>query len=251
MLRLENLNKTFSSNTVALDNFNLEIGAGEFVVILGPSGSGKTTFLRTINGLESLDSGKIYLDGNEITNNTTTDYRKSFGMIFQHFNLVENLTSILNVLSGSLNRLNSFYSLFYYFPRELKLKALECLDRVDLLEKAYEKVENLSGGQKQRVGIARAIMQEPSIILADEPIANLDPMISYDILTLLKNICIKENISIICNLHQVDFALQFADRIVCIAEGKLVIDEAASKLNSETIHQAYQGKNMGMFFEKK
>ena len=250
MLRLENFCKTFSETIIALDNVSFEVKAGEFLVVLGPSGSGKTTLLRAINGLVDRDMGNLYFNDEMISDNCIPEFRKNFGMIFQHFNLVENLRVINNVLTGALTRANPVLSLFYVFSKELKLQALRCLQRVQLLDKAYDRTSNLSGGQKQRVGIARAVMQQPSVILADEPIANLDPMIAYNILKLLKDICVKDNIAVICNLHQVDFALQFADRIICLSNGKMIIDEMSEKLSSEIIYQSYRGKSQGMFFKE-
>lgn len=249
MLSVEKLSKTFSNNVVAIDNVSFKVDSGEFIVLLGPSGAGKTTFLRAINGLVVPDSGLISLNGNVISNQQDRAYRQKFGMIFQHYNLVENLSVINNVLAGALTKANTFLSWLYLFPKDLKLQALKCLERVELLDKVYERASNISGGQKQRVGIARAIMQEPLVILADEPIANLDPLIAYNILSLLKEICRKNNIAVICNLHQVDFALQFADRILCLADGRIVLNEDAGKLNPEIIHQAYKGENQTMFSE--
>ena len=244
MLRIEDISKTFHSNhvhTAALKNVSFDVAEGEFVVVIGPSGSGKTTLLRTINGLVTPDSGTFYYKGEKISNSGgMVETRKKFGMIFQNYNLVENLSVVNNVLTGALSETNHFLSLFYLFSRELKIQALESLKRVQILEKTYERAGDLSGGQKQRVGIARAIMQKPSIILADEPISNLDPMIAYDILSLLKDICISDSISIICNLHQVDFALQFADRIICLVDGAIVFDKPAADLSSEIIYQAYR-----------
>jgi len=247
MLRIEEISKTFHSkhvHTAALKNVSFDVAEGEFVVVIGPSGSGKTTLLRTINGLVTPDSGIFYYKEEEISNpRGMLEIRKKFGMIFQNYNLVENLSVVNNVLTGALSETNHFLSLFYLFPRELKIRAFECLKRVQIVEKAYERACELSGGQKQRVGIARAIMQKPSVILADEPISNLDPMIAYDILSLLKDICISDSISIICNLHQVDFALQFADRIICLVDGEIIFDKPAAELSSEIIYQAYRGGN--------
>ncbi len=252
MLKIANFSKEFSSDNsqvVALRDVSFEAVGGEFVVILGPSGSGKTTLLRAINGLVTPDRGTLYFRGEEISSQKRlAEIRKNFGMIFQQYNLIENLRVINNVLTGALTETNHYLSLLYFFSKELKIRALECLRRVQLLEKAYDLAGDLSGGQKQRVGIARAIMQKPSVILADEPISNLDPMISYEILSLLKDICIKDGILIICNLHQVDFALQFADRIICLVDGKNILEKPVAELNSELIFEAYKGKNEGMFF---
>jgi len=252
MLKIESVSKTFNSDNsqiVALRDVSFEAAEGEFVVILGPSGSGKTTLLRAINGLVTPDRGTLYFRGEEISSNKRlAEIRKNFGMIFQQYNLVENLRVINNVLTGALTETNHYLSLLYFFSKELKIRALECLRRVQLLEKAYDLAGDLSGGQKQRVGIARAIMQKPSVILADEPISNLDPMIAYDILSLLKDISINDGILIICNLHQVDFALQFADRIICLVDGENILEKPAAELNSELIFEAYKGRNEGMFF---
>jgi phosphonate transport system ATP-binding protein len=250
MLKVENISKKFDTVEV-LKNVSFEVVPGEFLVVLGPSGSGKTTLLRSINGLVNPDRGTIYLKEEKITDKKRlAELRRHFGMIFQHYNLVENLSVINNVLTGALTSMNHLLSLFYLFPNKQKIRALQCLKRVELLEKAYERTGDLSGGQKQRVGIARAIMQNPYVILADEPIANLDPMIAYNIMMLLKDICRNDGISIICNLHQVDFALQFADRIICLVNGEIILEEQAAELSSEIIYQAYQGKSQGMFFKE-
>jgi len=252
MLRLEKFSKTFESENGhinALRNVSLEALEGEFVVVLGPSGSGKTTLLRAINGLVTPDHGTLYFKGEKISNQRRlAEIRKNFGMIFQQYNLVENLRVINNILTGALTEADPLLSLLYLFPKRLKIRALECLERVHLLDKAYDLAGDLSGGQKQRVGIARAIMQRPSVILADEPISNLDPMIAYDILVLLKNICVNDSILILCNLHQVDFALQFADRIICLVEGENILEKPASELTSEMIYEVYKGRDQGMFF---
>ncbi len=242
MLRLDKFTKSFDNDLIALNNVSFEIKEGEFVVILGPSGSGKTTLLRSINGLEQIDSGTFYFKDREISDQgELSELSKHFGMIFQHYNLIENLFVINNVLTGALKETNHFLSLLYLFPIELKLRALECLKRVQLTDKAYSITGDLSGGQKQRVGIARAIMQNPTIILADEPISNLDPMIAYNILGILKDICVNDGIPVICNLHQVDFALQFADRIICLVDGQISLDEQASELTSDIIYETYKG----------
>ena len=248
ILKIENFSKTFGDKVV-LKDVTFDINEGEFLVVLGPSGSGKTTLLRTINGLFTHDSGTLYYKGEKISSQKgLIKLRKNFGMIFQHYNLVENLLVINNVLTGALTTVNQLLSIFYLFPKEAKIEALHCLERVGLLDKAYERTNELSGGQKQRVGIARAIMQKPSILLADEPIANIDPMIAYNIMKLLKDICVNDGISVICNLHQVDFALQFADKIICLVDGKIILFKPVTELSSEIIYEAYRGKDLGMFF---
>ena len=188
MLLIKNLRKTFQNGTKALKRVNLKICSGEFVTILGPSGSGKTTLLRSINGLENIDSGKIVFGHRKIDNEYLSYVQKKTGMIFQEFNLVNNLSTINNILTGLLNSSSKFLSMFYLFTREQKLEALQSLETVDLLDKAYSRADELSGGQRQRVGIARAIIKKPLLLLADEPVASLDPKASNLIMSLLKKI---------------------------------------------------------------
>ena len=175
MLEINDLKKTFENGSPALKGVNLKINKGEFVSILGPSGSGKTTLLRTINGLENSSGGEIYLDNKLVDNNSIFEVQRKTGMIFQEFNLVNNLSAINNVLTGLLNSSNKFLSLFYLFTKDQKIDALKSLETVGLLEKSYNRSDELSGGQRQRVGIARAIIKKPLLLLADEPVASLDP----------------------------------------------------------------------------
>ncbi len=248
MLRISKLGKTFPDGTPALSGVSLEVGAGEFVVILGPSGSGKTTLMRSINGLVEPSAGEVALDGETVARDTLKSIRKRVGMIFQDFNLVGNMSALNNVLCGLLDRTPVLSSMFYLFPREHKLAALECLDRVGILDKAHTRADRLSGGQQQRVGIARAIVKKPKLLLADEPVASLDPMISFNILSLLKDINRSHGITILCNLHQVDFALSFADRIIGLADGAIVLDRPVAALDKAYIQDIYQGHDQGMFF---
>ena len=188
MLEINDLKKTFENGSPALKGVNLKINKGEFVSILGPSGSGKTTLLRTINGLETSSGGEIYFDNQIVNNNTIPEVQKKTGMIFQEFNLVNNLSAINNVLTGLLNSSNKLLSLFYLFKKNQKIEALKSLKTVGLLEKSYNRSDELSGGQRQRVGIARAIIKRPLLLLADEPVASLDPKAANLILSLLKKI---------------------------------------------------------------
>ena len=184
MLEINNLKKTFDNGSPALKGVDLKINRGEFVSILGPSGSGKTTLLRTINGLETSSGGDIYFDNKKVGNNNILEVQKKTGMIFQEFNLVNNLSAINNVLTGLLNSSNKFLSLFYLFSKKQKIEALKSLETVGLLEKSHNRSDELSGGQRQRVGIARAIIKKPLLLLADEPVASLDPKSSNLILSL-------------------------------------------------------------------
>ena len=186
MLEINNLRKNYNSQTQALKGVSLKVNKGEFISILGPSGSGKTTLLRSLNGLETIDSGEVIFDNKEITKETLPDVRKKTGMIFQEFNLVNNISSINNVLTGLLNSSSKFLSMFYLFTKEQKLQALQALDTVGLLDKSYNRADELSGGQRQRVGIARAIIKKPLLLLADEPVASLDPKAALSTMKLLK-----------------------------------------------------------------
>ena len=239
MLEINNLKKTFENGSPALKGVDLKIKKGEFVSILGPSGSGKTTLLRTINGLETLSGGEIYFDNKEVNNNNISEVQKKTGMIFQEFNLVNNLSAINNVLTGLLNSSNKFLSLFYLFSKKQKIEALRSLETVGLLEKSYSRSDELSGGQRQRVGIARAIIKKPLLLLADEPVASLDPKSSNLILSLLKKINQEFGTTILCNLHQVDLAKKYSDRVVGLIDGKITFDEKSSNINEAYLKEIY------------
>jgi phosphonate transport system ATP-binding protein len=248
VLRVSDAKKTFEDGTAALKDVSLDIRPGEFVVILGPSGAGKTTLLRSIIGLERLTAGAVWLDGATVEPSNLAEIRGKVGMIFQGFNLIENLSALNNVLSGLLDTRGNLATLFYFFKRGDKLRALQCLDQVGLLDKAYSAVGKLSGGQRQRVGVARALIRQPRLLLADEPVASLDPMIAFTVLSLIKGICAKQNIAVICNLHQVDLALRFADRIVGLSDGRVLLDERADAKTQDYIREIYAGHGRGMYF---
>ena len=239
MLEINNLKKIFENGSPALKGINLKINKGEFVSILGPSGSGKTTLLRTINGLETSSDGEIYFDNKKININNISEVQKKTGMIFQEFNLVNNLSAINNVLTGLLNSSNKFLSLFYLFSKKQKIEALRSLETVGLLEKSYSRSDELSGGQRQRVGIARAIIKKPLLLLADEPVASLDPKSSNLILSLLKKINQEFGTTILCNLHQVDLAKKYSDRVVGLIDGKIIFDEKSNNFNEAYLKKLY------------
>lgn len=239
MLEINNLKKTFENGSPALKGVDLKINKGEFVSILGPSGSGKTTLLRTINGLETSTGGEIYFNNKKVNNNNISEVQKKTGMIFQEFNLVNNLSAINNVLTGLLNSSNKFLSLFYLFSKEQKIEALRSLETVGLLEKSYSRSDELSGGQRQRVGIARAIIKNPLLLLADEPVASLDPKSSNLILSLLKKINQEFGTTILCNLHQVDLAKKYSDRLVGLIDGKIIFDEKSSNIDESYLKKIY------------
>ena len=239
MLEINNLKKTFENGSPALKGVDLKINKGEFVSILGPSGSGKTTLLRTINGLETSSGGEIYFNNKEVNNNNISEVQKKTGMIFQEFNLVNNLSAINNVLTGLLNSSNKFLSLFYIFSKNQKIDALRSLETVGLLEKSYSRSDELSGGQRQRVGIARAIIKKPLLLLADEPVASLDPKSSNIILSLLKKINQEFGTTILCNLHQVDLAKKYSDRVIGLVDGKIIFDEKSNNINEAYLKKIY------------
>ena len=240
MLEIRNLKKTFDTGTEALRGVDLKVNKGEFLSILGPSGSGKTTLLRSINGLENIDSGEIFFDSKKINKIYLSEVQKKTGMIFQEFNLVNNLSAINNVLTGVLNSSSKFLSMFYLFTKEQKLQALKALETVGLLDKAYNRADELSGGQRQRVGIARAIIKKPKLLLADEPVASLDPKAADLIMSLLKKINKEFKITIICNLHQVELASKYSDRIVGLLDGEIIFNKLTSNINRSSINQIYK-----------
>ena len=239
MLEIRNLKKTFNGGTEALRGVNLKVNKGEFISIIGPSGSGKTTLLRSINGLEKIESGNILFDEQKINEDYLSEVQKKTGMIFQEFNLINNLSAINNVLTGLLNSSNKFLSLFYLFSKKQKIDALKSLETVGLLEKSYSRSDELSGGQRQRVGIARAIIKKPLLLLADEPVASLDPKAANLILSLLKRINQDFGTTILCNLHQVDLAKKYSDRIVGLMDGKIIFDENSSNIDTTNLEKIY------------
>ena len=240
ILEIDNLKKTFETGTEALKGVNLKVQKGEFLSVLGPSGSGKTTLLRSINGLESIENGKIFFNKEKIDKKYLPEVQSKTGMIFQDFNLVNNLSAINNVLSGLLNSSSKFLSMFYLFTKEQKLEALQALETVGLLNKAYNRADELSGGQRQRVGIARAIIKKPLLLLADEPVASLDPKAADLIMSLLKKINKEFNITVVCNLHQVSLAVKYSDRIVGLLDGEIKFDQTTTNIDKIRINEIYR-----------
>ena len=238
MLEINSLRKNFNNGTHALKDVSFKVKRGEFISILGPSGSGKTTLLRSINGLESIENGEVIFNNNKITKKNLPEVQRKTGMIFQEFNLVNNLSSINNVLTGLLNSSSKFLSMLYLFTKEQKLEALQSLKTVGLLEKSYSRVDELSGGQRQRIGIARAIIKKPILLLADEPVASLDPKAALSTMKLLKKINKDFNITILCNLHQTNLAMEFSDRVIGLSDGSIVFDQEAKYLE-KNINKLY------------
>ena len=247
MLEIKNFSKSFGDNNLVLNDINISVKKGEFVGLLGPSGSGKTTLIKSIIGLVDSEEGQIVFKGEKLNKKNSLKIKKELGVVFQDFNLIDNLSCINNVLGGLLHSSNVLSSIFYVFKKQQKLLALDSLNRVGILEKAHTRVSLLSGGEKQRVGIARAIVKRPTILLADEPVSSLDPVTAHKVLKLLKTICTDFQITVVCSLHQVNFALEFSDRIVGLSSGTVVMDSPVSKINRKQIQKIY-GKNSGAKF---
>ena len=245
ILEFNNVSKTYDNITKALTDITFSVDEGEFLSIIGPSGSGKSTILRCINRLVDATQGSIVFDGHNITNADKREMRqvrKRTGMIFQHYNLVDRLSVLENVLHGRLGHKSTFSGAAGIYTEQEKQKAFSILDKLGLTEQAYKRCDELSGGQKQRVGIARAIMQEPRLILCDEPIASLDPSSSKIIMDHLRNINETMKITCILNLHQVDVALKYSKRIIGITLGKIVYDGPPDKLKKSQILEIYQSE---------
>lgn len=241
MIRLENVSVTYPGGLTALSPTSLEIRRGETTVLLGASGAGKSTLLRCLNHLNRPTSGSVRIDGLGPLSRRENllAHRRRTGMIFQQHQLIGRLTALRNVLTGRLGFHSTWRSLFP-LPHEDQCVALEALERVGLLDKALERVGNLSGGQQQRVGIARAIAQRPAIILADEPVASLDPHTAVRVLDLIRRICTEDGIPAVVSLHQVDLARRFADRVIGLAAGRVVYDGAAEELADIDVQRIYR-----------
>lgn len=243
ILEFKNVSKIYNNTTKALTDISFSVSEGEFVSIIGPSGSGKSTILRCINRLVDATQGSIIFDGHDIKQADKKEIRqvrKKAGMIFQHYNLVDRLSVIENVLHGRLGYKSVISGVIGHYTEEEKEKAFQILAMLGLTEQAYKRCDELSGGQKQRVGIARSLMQEPRLILCDEPIASLDPSSSKIIMDYLSNINETMKITCIANLHQVDVALRYAKRIIGITAGQIVYDGPPEKLTKAKIYDIYQ-----------
>jgi phosphonate transport system ATP-binding protein len=225
MLEVRNLTKVYDDGTVALKNVSFEVRDGEFLIIIGLSGSGKSTLLRCINRLIEPTEGEVIWDGVNVTVAEAEELRairRQIGMIFQQFNLVKRSSVLNNVLSGRLGYMNPWSSLLYRFSAEDLQRAHKALERVGIPEQAHKRADDLSGGQQQRVGIARALMQEPKIILADEPVASLDPVLAVSILGHLQQLNQEDGISVLCSLHYLDLVKIYATRVIGLRAGEIV-----------------------------
>lgn len=242
IINIENVSKVYKNGTVGIKNLNLNINNGEFIAIIGPSGAGKSTLLKSINLLIKPTQGKILFQGKDIVNLKEKELRKirgKIGMIFQNYNLIAPITVIENVLHGALNRMTLVEGVFGKYKYEDKELALSLLQEMGLEEKATQRADELSGGQQQRVGICRALAQKPNLILADEPIASLDPRTSEVVMNSLRDSCLKRNISCLVNLHQVDIAKKYATRIIGMRKGEIIFDGTPDELTDGILESIY------------
>ena len=242
MIKFEKVNKVYPNGLHALKNISLEINQGEFVAIIGLSGAGKSTLLRTINRMHDISEGSLTVNGQEINDLAGKDLRKirrKIGMVFQSFNLVTRTTVVNNVLTSRVPDMPLWKSIIGLYSKEDKVIALEALDKVGILDKAYDRADQLSGGQQQRVALARTLAQKPEIILADEPVAALDPITAKQVMDDFKKINKELNMSVLINIHHVDLALKYADRVIGIKAGEIVYDGPSAEVDSEVLKQIY------------
>jgi phosphonate transport system ATP-binding protein len=242
MLRVEHLPKVYPTGTVALKDVSFQVEDGEFLAVIGLSGSGKSTLLRCINRLIEPTSGKIIWNDVDVTALPASEMRKvrrQIGMVFQQFNLVKRSSVMTNVLSGRLGYVSPYQSLFNYFSPADHQRAMENLERLGLGDKAHVRADSLSGGQQQRVGIARALMQEPKLVLADEPVASLDPVLAHSILKHLEWMNKERKITVLCSLHFLDLVHRYATRAIALKDGDLVFEGLPEKIDDAQFKAIY------------
>jgi phosphonate transport system ATP-binding protein len=244
MIKFEDVGKRYPNGYEGLKHINLEIEQGEFVAIIGLSGAGKSTLIRTINRMHDVTSGRLTVDGIDVmtlSGKSLRRFRRKIGMIFQSFNLITRTTVINNVLTAFVPDMPWYRSVFGIYNQDEKMKALEALDKVGILDKAFVRADQLSGGQQQRVALARTLAQNPEIILADEPVAALDPVTAKQVMNDFTRINKEMNISILINIHHVDLALKYCSRVIGINAGEIVYDGPASEVNKEVLNEIYKG----------
>ena len=244
MIQFINTNKVYPGGVVGLKDVNLTIEKGEFAAIIGLSGAGKSTLIRTVNRMIDITSGQVLVDGVDVMTLRGRElrrFRRKIGMIFQSFNLVTRTTVVKNVLASRVPDMNFLAVLLGLYTRQQELDALMALEKVGILEKAYTRCDQLSGGQQQRVALARTLNQKPSIILADEPVAALDPVTARQVMSDFKQINQDLDIAILLNIHHVDLALDYADRVIGIRAGQIVYDGPASAVTQEILDEIYGG----------
>ena len=242
ILEVSDLVKTYPNGTQALKGVSFNVQKGEFLVVIGLSGSGKSTLLRCLNRLHDPSSGNILFNQKDVTdvkNHELRSLRTNIGMIFQHFNLIPRKTVLTNVLSGTLSRTSTLKSILGLFSEEDQKKAKELIKLVGLQGKERHRADNLSGGQQQRVAIARALMQNPSMLLADEPVASLDPATSHSVMQYLKKVNEELGVTILCNLHFLSLVRQYATRVIALKDGKLIYEGSPSEINENWFKTIY------------
>ena len=242
MIIFDHVSKVYPNGTVGLDDVNLTIRDGEFVAIIGRSGAGKSTLLRSVNRMHQITSGTLTVNGVDVSSlsgKSLRRFRRGIGMVFQSFNLVTRTTVIKNVLSACVPDMPFWRVLLGAFRKEDKIKALESLDKVGILDKAYMRADQLSGGQQQRVALARTLTQGPQIILADEPVAALDPVTAKQVMQDFVRINQELGISILLNIHHVELALEYADRIIGIRAGRIVYDGPSANVDQTVLDAIY------------
>lgn len=242
MLQIRHLTKVYEGGVRALEDVSFEVPDGQFLAVIGLSGSGKSTLLRCINRLIEPTSGQIFWNGEDITAATQEEMRlirRKIGMVFQHFNLVHRSKVITNVMAGRLGYVNPTWSLINRFSKEDLNKAMIQMKRVGIADKAQQRADELSGGQQQRVGIARALMQDPELILADEPVASLDPVLAHSIMKHLEDINKQDGVSVLCSLHFLDIVHRYADRVIALNEGKLVYEGLPRDIDDKKFKEIY------------
>ena len=242
MIQFKQVGKTYNNGVEALKNVSLEIKQGEFVAIIGLSGAGKSTLIKLVNKMIDLTQGQLIVNEQSVGSlkgASLRAFRRQIGMVFQSFNLINRTSVINNVLSARAADMNFFRTLFGLYSKEDKLKALESLHKVGILEKAYIRADQLSGGQQQRVALARTLSQNPSIILADEPVASLDPITANQIMKDFEKINKEDNITILVNMHHVDLALKYATRVIGINNGEIIYDGPSNKITEDLLKKIY------------
>lgn len=242
MLKVEHLTKVYEGGVLALEDVSFEVPEGQFLAVIGLSGSGKSTLLRCINRLIEPTEGRILWDGIDVTKASQEDLRRirrRIAMVFQHFNLVERSKVITNVLSGRLGYTNPAMSLVNRFSKDDMALALHQLKRVGLVEKANNRADELSGGQQQRVGIARAMMQSPDLILADEPVASLDPVLAHSIMQYLETINTEDGVTVMCSLHFLDLVHRYSDHVIALNDGQLVFQGTPEEIDDAQFEAIY------------
>jgi phosphonate transport system ATP-binding protein len=242
MLQVRNLTKVYEGGVVALRDVSFDVPDGTFLAVIGLSGSGKSTLLRCVNRLIEPTAGQVLWNNVDVTaaaQDELRQIRRRIGMVFQHFNLVHRSTVLTNVLAGRLGYVSPAWSLVNRFPREDIDKAIKELDRVGIADKAHQRADELSGGQQQRVGVARAMMQDPELILADEPVASLDPVLAHSIMQYLEKINQEEGVSVLCSLHFLDLVHRYADRAIALNEGRVVFDGLPQEIDDARFKEIY------------